>query len=136
VPRARAGRALGVSGLATAMIDLSDGLAQDLPRLCRASSAGALITEAAIPVARAASILLGPERGLRCALAGGEDYELLFAAHDSGAPALNRLARRLRLPITRIGLVLPRRQGIRLLTRHGRYLPFEAIRGGFEHFPA
>jgi thiamine-monophosphate kinase len=135
VPRTRAGRALGVTGLATAMIDLSDGLAQDLPRLCRSSDAGALIEEAAVPVARAASFLLGPERALRCALSGGEDYELLFAARADAVPALRRLSRRLRLRITPIGRVLPRRAGVRLLTREGRYIPFESIPGSFEHFP-
>jgi thiamine-monophosphate kinase len=136
VPRARAGRALGAAGLATAMIDLSDGLVRDLPRLCRSSGAGALIEEAAVPVARAASVLLGPERALRCALSGGEDYELLFAARDDAVPALRQMARRLHLKITPIGRVLPRREGIRLLTRAGRYVPFETIRGSFEHFPA
>jgi thiamine-monophosphate kinase len=135
VPRVLAGRLLGRSGAAAAMIDLSDGLLQDLPRLCRASRTGAVVEEAAIPVAPEAGALFGARRALRLALAGGEDYELLFAARDADAPALGRLAGRLRLPITRIGQVLPEGQGVRLLTRDGRYLPFGRIGGGFRHFP-
>ncbi len=131
-PRTLAGRALGLTGLAAAMIDLSDGLSQDLPRLCRASDCGAVIEEAAIPIAPEAVALLGRSRGMRCAMAGGEDYELLFAARAAHAAVVARLARRLRLPVSRIGQVLPRRQGIRLLTRDGRYRRLEPA--GFEHF--
>jgi thiamine-monophosphate kinase len=131
-PRTVAGRALGLTGLAAAMIDLSDGLSQDLTRLCRASGCGAVIEEAAIPVAPEATALLGRPGGLRCALRGGEDYELLFATRAAHAPVVARLARRLRLPVTRIGQVLPRRQGIRLLTRDGRYRRLEPA--GFAHF--
>ncbi len=133
-PRTVAGRALGLTGLAAAMIDLSDGLAQDLPRLCRASGRGAIVLEAAIPVATAAVALLGPARARRVALVGGEDYELLFAARPGLDALIGRLARRLGLPITRIGEVLPRRSGLHILTRDGRYRLFG--RGGFEHFPA
>jgi thiamine-monophosphate kinase len=136
VPRTDAGRALGLTGLGAAMIDLSDGLAQDLPRLCRASRCGAIIEEAAIPVASAARAVLGQSGGLRSALSGGEDYELLFAARRDHDSAVRRLARRLRLPMTRIGQILPRDRGVRILRRDGSYQPFDEIDRGFEHFPA
>ncbi|HEX9427361.1 MAG TPA: thiamine-phosphate kinase [Candidatus Polarisedimenticolia bacterium] len=132
-PRTVAGRALGVTGLAAAMIDLSDGLARDLPRLCGASGRGAVVEEAAIPLSPAAVALLGPSRARRGALQGGEDYELLFAARPGLDPLIGRLARRIGLPIARIGELLPRREGIRLLGTDGRYRPLG--RGGFEHFP-
>ncbi|MDP8955859.1 MAG: thiamine-phosphate kinase [Actinomycetota bacterium] len=64
---------------ATAMMDLSDGLAKDLDRLCRESEVGARIDLSAIPVAEAlkeAETVLGVD-GLELALGGGEDYELL-----------------------------------------------------------
>jgi thiamine-monophosphate kinase len=131
-PRVLAGRALGLTGLATAMIDLSDGLAQDLPRLCQASGTGVVLQEAAIPIAPAARALQGRSRSLRTALIGGEDYELLFTAQMKHAPLIARLARRLRLPVAHVGEVCPRRDGIRLLTIDGRYRPLP--RGGFEHF--
>ncbi|MFQ5876531.1 MAG: thiamine-phosphate kinase [Acidobacteriota bacterium] len=133
IPRVLAGRALGLSGLATAMIDLSDGLARDLSRLCRASRAGAVIEAAAIPVDRSARAVLGRRRALRLALAGGEDYELLFAARSEHAPLVRRLSRRLGVPMSRIGQILPARHGIRVLRTDGRYAALP--RGGFEHFP-
>jgi thiamine-monophosphate kinase len=132
LPRVAAGRALGLTGLAAAMIDLSDGLSQDLERLCRTSGTGALLEEAAIPVAPAASAVLGPRGGVEAALSGGEDYELLFTARAAHQALVARLARRLRLPITRIGQVLGERHGIRILTRDGRYRSFEPR--GFRHF--
>ena len=133
VPRIVAGRALGLAGMATAMIDLSDGLAKDLPRICRASGTGAVILEAAVPVAGAAIALLGKPAALRQALCGGEDYELLFTARPDRAMPIARLARSLRLPISRIGQILPRRAGITIRDRAGLYKPLPS--GGFEHFP-
>ncbi|HYS78204.1 MAG TPA: thiamine-phosphate kinase [Candidatus Dormibacteraeota bacterium] len=135
VPRALAGRLLGVTRLAKAMIDLSDGLAQDLPRLCAASGAGAVVEESAVPVSPAAAAVLGRGPGLRAALLGGEDYELLFAARPEHEARVRRLARGIRLPMSRIGQIVPRRLGVRLLTRAGRYVPFEDLRGGYRHFP-
>lgn len=133
VPRVVAGRVLGASGLAAAMIDLSDGLSRDLPRLCRASRTGAVVEAAAIPVDPAVRALLGSSRSLRLALTGGEDYELLFSARPENEGLVRRLSRRLRLPITCIGQILPPGKGVRILGRKGRYshLP----EGGFEHFP-
>jgi len=66
--------------LATAMMDLSDGLSSDLPRLCAASSVGARLEKAKIPQARVP--LVARKRGenlLPFALHGGDDYELLFS---------------------------------------------------------
>jgi thiamine-monophosphate kinase len=135
-PRVLAGRLLGLSGLASAMIDLSDGFSMDLPRLCAASGAGAVVEEAAIPVARAAVAVLGARNAARAALVGGEDYELLFAARPGREALVRRLARRIGLPMSRVGQVVPTERGVRLLTRTGRYLPFHALRGRFRHFPA
>ena len=67
------------------------------------------------------------------ALAGGEDYELLFAARPQHDSAIARLARHLRLPMVRIGEILPRRSGIRILRRDGRYRPLPGA--SFQHFP-
>src|SRR5437762_13278198 len=135
-PRVLAGRALGLTGLAAAMIDLSDGLAQDLPRLCAASGTGAVVEEAAIPVARPAAAVLGGRDATRAAVVGGEDYELLFAARPGHDDQVRRLARRMGLPVSRIGQIVPKRSGVRILTRAGRYVPMEELRGRFRHFPA
>ena len=96
---------------------------------------GAVVEESAVPVSPAAAAVLGRGPGLRAALAGGEDYELLFAARPEHEAQVRRLARGLRLPMSRIGQIVPRRQGVRLLTRAGRYVPFEELRGGYRHFP-
>ena len=131
-PRVLFGRALGMTGIAGAMIDLSDGIAKDLPRLCAASKTGAVVSASAIPVDPAAARLLGDRRALEAALAGGEDYELLFAARPEHEPLLARLAARLKQDVACIGAVVPRAQGIRLLGRDGRYRPLP--RPAFEHF--
>ena len=131
-PRCAAGRALGLTGLATSMIDLSDGLAQDLPRLCAASGVGAVVSLSALPIDRLASALFGPDKALQLALCGGEDYELLFTARPACEPLVTALSRRLGLPIGRIGQILPRRAAIRTVDTKGRYRSLPA--GGFEHF--
>jgi thiamine-monophosphate kinase len=71
-PRIEVGRWLRARGLASAMIDLSDGLSTDLTHICEESGAGAWIAEPAVPVAPGASF--------EEALNGGDDYELLFTA--------------------------------------------------------
>jgi thiamine-monophosphate kinase len=127
-PRLAAGRALAREGWASACIDVSDGLLADLGHLCRASGVGAEVDPLRVPRPRgfaAACRAIGcdPER---FALAGGEDYELLFALRPK-APEAGVLGRRLRVPVTEIGRIRPR--GLRLLGGGGP--PAEA---GFRHF--
>lgn len=75
--------------LASAAMDLSDGLAADLRRLCKASNTGALIDASAIQLHPALAPL---EDGYRYALAGGDDYELLFTAPPEYEESLRDLA--------------------------------------------
>ena len=101
-PHLRAGRLLARKGLATALIDTSDGIATDLYHICRASGVGARIPAAAVPVSprvTAAAPHLGCDP-LDLALFGGEDYLLLFTAKPAAA---------MRLPesFTRAGLAAP-----------------------------
>ena len=98
-PRVKQGLALQRRGLATAAIDLSDGLSTDLAHLCEESEVNAMVEAAELPVARGAS--------LEQALGGGEDYELLFTA----GPAA-RIPRAIAgVPITRIGRITDRSPG-------------------------
>jgi thiamine-monophosphate kinase len=97
IPRLEIGRALRHRGLASAMIDLSDGLSIDLDRVCESSGVGAEVDAAAIPRAR----LRGRMVELETALHGGEDYELLFTA-----PAGSRVPARIAgVPIRAIGCI-------------------------------
>ena len=101
-PHLRAGRLLAQEGLATALIDTSDGIATDLYHICRASGVGARIPVATVPVSprvQAAAPHLGRDP-LDLALTGGEDYLLLFTCPPS-------LAGRLPASFSRAGLAAP-----------------------------
>lgn len=80
LPRLREGLALGQSGLVTAMLDISDGLASDLRHICERSGVGAILDAASVPIDAAAGIIANAygREPLALALDGGEDYELLF----------------------------------------------------------
>ena len=125
-PRLAVGRRL--RGMATAMIDISDGLSTDLTHLFQASGVTAEIEEARLPIHPLAS---ASNEALRLALHGGEDYELLFTA----APK-TRVPRAVAgVPITRIGTVVRAARGWPLITmtrRSGGRMPVEAA--GWEHF--
>src|SRR5512138_3370788 len=101
-PRVAAGLAL--AGLVRAAIDVSDGLAQDLAHLCRASGVGARIGARDLPLSpayrRAARRLADP---WGAALAGGEDYELVVAIAPASLPAARAAAAKARTPLTVIG---------------------------------
>lgn len=89
-PQLQAGRVLASQKLATALIDLSDGVATDLGHVCRASRVGARVPAATAPVSarvKAAAADLGVDP-LDLALKGGEDYQLLFTSPAEKAPAL------------------------------------------------
>jgi thiamine-monophosphate kinase len=122
---------VALARLASAMIDVSDGLVQDLGHLCRASGVAAEVELAALPVARACLSALG-ERARLFAARAGEDYELLFAMRPAREPALRRLARRLDCRVTRIGRLVRGRPAVRVLGPDGVVLPVS--RGGFDHF--
>ena len=103
-PRVALGQWLAANRLATAMMDISDGLSTDLPRLCAASGVGARIEMASLPVS---SFL--PAAGAReFAVHGGDDYELLFTVNAKNA---RRLPRRFRgVPLTCIGEITKHRR--------------------------
>ena len=121
-PRIRQGLWLAKRGIASAAIDLSDGLSTDLAHLCEESTVAAEVDAAALPVHSGAT--------LEQALNGGEDYELLFTASPEA-----RVPRRIDgVPITRIGRIVRRRKGrpaVALVTAQGR----QALAPrGWEHF--
>jgi len=92
--------ALARAGLPSAMMDLSDGLAADLPRLCVASGCGAQVDPDALP---APVSLRGRPDQLRLMVGGGEDYELLFASSPDASANIQRLAASSGVQVTAIG---------------------------------
>jgi len=103
-PRLNLGRWLAEKRLASAMMDLSDGLSSDLPRLCLASDVGATIDLRLLPV----TSLTDRSHALDLALHGGDDYELLFTASPRNARRLPSHFRGVKL--TRIGEVTHERK--------------------------
>ncbi len=131
VARLRAGARLGASGFVSAAIDVSDGLVQDLGHVLRASGVGAVVDVERLPLPRGLRALCA-RRGLdplELALAGGEDYELLFCVSPR-APAPDVLARRLECRVTEIGVIAP---GRALRLTHGDEA-FPRLLRGFDHF--
>ena len=124
-PQLKIGEWLQGKGMASAMIDLSDGLSTDLAHICEESGVGAEIEAGQIPRAR-----IGRRREpvtLDLALHGGEDYELLFTA-----PARKRVPRRIAgVPVQRIGRIT-HGSGITLLQESGKKRKLKS--GGWEHF--
>ena len=130
LPEPRVAAGLALRGIATSAIDVSDGLCADLGHVLRASGVGASIETARLPLSHALVGACGPARAATLALAGGDDYELVFTAPPDREPRL--AAARLGVPVTRIGVV-EGEPGLRCLDRDGRPLPVPA---GYEHFAA
>lgn len=118
-PRIAAGRVLRERRLATAAIDLSDGLSTDLSHICEESGVGAVVYAESVPVAKGATLEL--------ALHGGEDYELLFIA-----PPRKRVPQEIvGVKVVRIGEII-RGNRVFLADRQGRRRPMPPR--GWEHF--
>lgn len=121
-PRIPEGRLFSTRRLATAAIDISDGLAGDLGHLTEQSGVGAELEASTIPISPALR-KYAAERGLdavEVALTGGEDYELLVAVPPRQAARLERLATQRGHTCTRIGIIRSKRFGLRLRDEHGK----------------
>lgn len=124
-PRIELGRVLREKGLASAMIDTSDGLSTDLAHICEESGVGAEIDAAAIPRAQVGR----PARrvDLDLAVHGGEDYELLFTV-----PPGKRVPRQISgVAVTQIGEITRAR---RMLVTNEEGSAYELHARGWEHF--
>ena len=125
MPRVQAGKILRKKKIATAMIDLSDGLSTDLSHICEESGVGAQVWEQAIPHARLG--WHGQMVTSEDALHGGEDYELLFTVRPKTLVTRTIAGS----PVTLIGEIVKGRN-IHLISRDGRRTAFTAR--GWEHF--
>ncbi len=123
VPEPRIALGQSLRGIATACMDISDGLAQDLGHICAASQLGATLHYPAIPRSAAAhAIHYEPET----ILAGGDDYELLFTASPASAAPLSTWPN-----ITKIGKMTAK-TGVQVLDAQGN--PITLQRSGYQHF--
>jgi thiamine-monophosphate kinase len=124
-PRIELGRMLREKGIATAMIDTSDGLSTDLAHICEESGVGAKIRSVLIPRARVGKP--AREVDLELALHGGEDYELLFAARPG-----KRVPKQIGgVAIAQIGQIV---RGHRMFVENENGVAFELDPRGWEHF--
>jgi thiamine-monophosphate kinase len=133
-PRIDLGQSIAKERLATAMIDVSDGLLIDTTHLLEESGKGARVWEERIPLSSSyrryvSSYAKDPSL---LALSGGEDYELLFTAPPRMREKISSLALVHRVPITRIGEIVPSPKGFRMVRKNGtEYSPSHL---GFDHF--
>jgi thiamine-monophosphate kinase len=128
VPRVAEGRKLATAGIASAMIDVSDGLSSDLGHLCVQSGAGAEVFANRIPLSkelRSMKALKQPP--LAYALAGGEDYELLFTV----PPGKLKKLKAMQIAATGIGIIT-RGRSMRLIDERGQGRILTAT--GYDHF--
>lgn len=130
-PRVGWGQLLGDKRLATAMIDISDGLSSDLNHLCSESNVGALIDASSLPIDPVVKDLSGRRAldPLMLALHGGEDFELLFTVKPENVAKLP--TRVDGVSLTRIGEIKDASAGVRI-SEASRTWNLEA--GGWEHF--
>jgi thiamine-monophosphate kinase len=128
VPRVGAGLALGP--LATAAIDISDGLLADLGHICKASGCGASIDVEHVPLSAELLSLFPPQEALAHALGGGDDYELCFTAPPSRAAQIETALEATGTPARRIGQLVAGQAVV--CRRDGE--PFTPAVRGYRHF--
>lgn len=122
IPRIKEARYLVQNFKINSMLDISDGLAQDLSHILKASKAGAIIYETLLPLSKNA-------KGLKDALFSGEDFELLFTlSHNEARKLLQKSA----LHFKPIGEITHKSYGLTLVDKNGREKRIEPL--GFRHF--
>ena len=130
-PRVELGRAL--VGLASAAIDVSDGLCADLGHILERSGVGADIEFAAIPVHEIAHDYLAEPAAIEAILAGGDDYELCFTAPAQQRAAIEAAAHALGVRVSRIGVTRDT-PGLVVRNAHSEAIPLSKT--GYDHFAA
>lgn len=131
-PRLALGAAL--AGVASAALDISDGLAADLGHLCRQSKVRAVVQIADIPLSEAAKQAVEGEHSLLapCVLSGGDDYELVFTVAPAKVSDLQRDSARYGCGVTVIGVIESGTSGVHFIDPHGDEIVLP--RSGYRHF--
>jgi len=133
-PEPRIALGLRLRDVASAAIDLSDGLTGDLGHILERSNVGATIDLSALPGSQLlTSKLVGSERqlALACLLAGGDDYELCFCVPSAKRARIAAIATEADVPLTRIGEITMERG---LVVRDERGAPLRDLPRAFDHF--
>lgn len=130
-PTPRIQQGLDLRGLASAAIDVSDGLAQDLGHILERSGAGACLEVERLPRSPALAASTDAEQAIALALAGGDDYELCFTVPPTRLAQVQAAAARWDCRCTAIG-VIEAAPGLRC--RHGDATPYRLGRSGYDHF--
>ena len=135
-PRIELGAKLSAGRIATAMIDVSDGLYIDLERLCKSSGVAATVVADKLPLS--ADMARYPFKSARARLGtilgGGEDYELVFTAARKDAKKIKRLSEKIKLPVTEIGEITGPSVHGRVRVEDGARRAIENFKAGFVHF--
>ena len=134
LPTPRIALGIALRGVATAALDISDGLTGDLGHILEQSGVGADVDLAAVPRSPTLDRLLagaGRAIALDCVLGGGDDYELCFTAPAAAADRVARIAAANDVPLTRIGTITPA-PGFTVRDERGVALP--ALPRAFDHF--
>lgn len=129
-PEPRIGAGLALAPLATAAIDVSDGLLADLGHICKASGCGATIDVEHVPLSAELLSLFPPQEALAHALGGGDDYELCFTAPPSRADDIETALEAAGTPVRRIGQLVAGQTVV--CRRDGE--PFTPTVRGYRHF--
>ena len=132
-PRLAVGLMVAKRGVASSMIDVSDGLFRDLEKLTSKRGLGAEVSLADIPLSSGFLSLSGSlaEDAYRLAVSGGEDYELLFPSSVEDRAAVEEISRLCGVAISKIGSVTGGRR-VRFFDEGGEEVFYDT--GGFEHF--
>ena len=128
-PRIDIGRRL--VGLASAAIDISDGLAADLRHILDASEAGGTICLGELPLSPAFESLAPPDKRWQLAIGGGDDYELCFTVPPDRIGRLKGVGDATGVDITEVGRIRPE-PGLEIIAPDGR--PYQPAGGGHLHF--
>ena len=129
-PEPRVALGIALRHLARAAIDVSDGLLGDLGHICERSRVGAEVDWDAVPLAAGLESVAASRRPA-LALAGGDDYELLFTAAPENRASIEALGRAPQLPLTRIGRIVAG-GGVRVLDARGVAMALDAR--SYDHF--
>ena len=128
-PRVAAGRAL--AGIATACVDVSDGLLADLGHVCARSHVAAHLDVDALPASAALREAFGEADRIALQASGGDDYELCFTAPADASADIDAVSARLGLQITRIGRIVAG-EGVHPVDAKSQ--PWSSPRRGYDHF--